>query len=81
MAYKARVSFSFGDAIERAIPFDLQASSGDAGAAPWKLVLELAVPQGVVAEGGIPGFGGSGVRVYRGVGEGILGIVAAAVVV
>ena len=49
------------------------------GAIPWRPVLELAAPQGVVVEG-ILGFDGSDVRTDRGVVEGILGIVVAVAV-
>lgn len=62
---------------ERIIPFDLQASPGNAGVIPSQPVLELAAQQGVVAGEGIPGFGDWDVRADRDVGEGILGIVVA----
>ena len=64
----------FGDVVERVSPFDLQASSGDVGVIPWRPVLELVVPRGVVVEEDIPGSGGSDMWVDRGVGEGIPGI-------
>ena len=81
IACKARVTCLFRNEVERALPFDLQASSGSVGAIPWRLVLELAVPQEVAVEG-ILDSGGSDVWVGRGVGEDILGIavVVAAVV-
>jgi len=81
IACKARVTRLFSNGIERALPFDLQAGSGDVGAIPWRPVLELAVPQGVAVEEGIPEFGGSVVGVRRDVGEGILDIVAVVAVV
>ena len=82
IACKTRVICLFSDAVERIIPFDLQASSGDVGAMPSQPVLELVAPQGVVVvEEGIPGFGGSDVRTDQGVGEGMLGIAAVAVAV
>lgn len=67
--------------MERAVPFDPRASSGDAGVMPWKPALEPVVPRGVAdgAEEGILGFGDSDVWVDRDVEEGILDIVAAAV--
>jgi len=35
IAYKAHVMFLSMDATERAVPFDLQAGSGDVGVMPW----------------------------------------------
>jgi hypothetical protein len=80
MACKAYVTFLFSYATEGVVPFDLQASSEDVGVAPWQLVLELAVPQGV-ADDAEEGTLGLCVRVYREVEEGILGIVVVVVVV
>ena len=82
IAYEARVIFSSRNAMERVVPFDLRASSGDVGVMPWQPGLELAVPQEVVDDAeGIPGFGDLDLRVDRDVEEGILGIVAVAAVV
>ena len=65
IAYEVCVTFLLDSAIERTIPFDLQASPGNAGVMPWKPVLELGALQEVEAEEGIPGFGGLDVRVDR----------------
>jgi hypothetical protein len=80
IAYELRVTSLFSNMIGRIIvPFDLRASSVNAEATPLEPVLEFAVPQeAAVAEEGILGFVGFGARMDRDVGEGILGIVAAA---
>ena len=82
MAYKLCVTSLVNDKIERIVPFDLQASSADAGVTSWWLVLELAGPQGVgdEAEEGIPGFDGLDARMDRGFEGGILGMAAVAAV-
>jgi len=78
IAYKPYVTISLDKIIEEALPFDLRASSGGAGVMPLRPALELAAPQEVADEvgEGIPGSGGSEVRVDRDVERGILGIAA-----
>lgn len=82
IAYKARVISLSRDVIERAVPFDPRASSGDVGVMPWRPEPGLVVLREVVDDAeGIPGFGDLDVRMDRDVEEGILGIVVAAAAV
>lgn len=82
IAYELRYFLFVGRFNERILPFGPRASSADVGVMPWQLVLEPAVPRevGSYAGEGIPAVDGSRVGVGRGVGEGILGIVAAVAV-